>query len=804
MRRRFLTGLILSTLACSGDKDNSETGIDTQSLASVDADFDGFDESEDCDDNNPEIYPGSVEICDEVDNDCDDEIDEADALDAPTWYLDSDSDGYGDELDSVRQCSAPSGYVAENKAGFDCDDGDAAFHPGADESDCTDPNDYNCDGSVAYADADADGWAACEECDDSDAAIHPDAVEICDELDNDCDSLIDDADDDLALASASDWYRDADADGFGLEEDSQRACLAPSGYVAESAEGYDCNDENDAFYPGADESDCADPNDYNCDGSVAYADADGDGWAACEECNDSDPRVNPDAVEICNEVDDDCDGDVDDDDSGVTGTTTWYIDYDGDGFGSDEFTQDACDQSEGWVEDSDDCDDSDDAIHPGADEVCNELDDDCDDRIDDADPGLDSSTAETWYADLDGDGFGDPSAVSQSCAAGADQVADNTDCDDGDQDIHPDATEACNGWDDDCDGAIDDDDVGVTGTSTWYIDYDSDGYGSDAYIEMACAAPAGWVADDTDCDDTDALLNPGADEVCNEIDDDCDGDVDEADSDLIDGTTWYADSDSDGYGDPSLAMLACDVPSGSVTDGTDCDDSDWAINPDAVEVCNGVDDDCDADIDDYDVDVTGTSTWYADTDGDGYGDSATSTAACVAPMGYVSDATDCYDGDSAIYPGGTEICDDGWDNDCDGVDESCSTCGDGTLDSGEEYDPAPGPYSYVSVDSSTCRWDFSSVNQLYCNGGCTWAGGSSCDQSDADILCQLITDNPASTAISWTATTALSEPGFSCPGYGTSIYTDRGVSTTVWYQDSSIRANHGAGDVVAYPNCTNP
>ena len=176
----------------------------------------------------------------------------------------------------------------------------------------------------------------------------------------------------------------------------------------------------------------------------------------------------------------------------------------------------------------------------------------------------------------------------------------------------------------------------------------------------------------------------------------------------------------------------------------------------------------------------------------------------MAPSGYLSDATDCYDGDSSIYPGGTEICGDGWDNDCDGVDESCSTCGDGTLDSGEEYDPAPGPYSYVSVDSSTCRWDFSSVNQLYCNGTCTWAGGSSCDQSDADILCQLITDNPASTAISWTATTALAEPGFSCPGYGSTINTDRGVSVSVWYQDSSILGNHGPGDVVAYPNCTDP
>ncbi|MAY80501.1 MAG: hypothetical protein CL930_06900, partial [Deltaproteobacteria bacterium] len=100
--------------------------------------------------------------------------------------------------------------------------------------------------------------------------------------------------------------------------------------------------------------------------------------------------------------------------------------------------------------------------------------------------------------------------------------------------------------------------------------------------------------------------------------------------------------------------------------------------------------------------------------------------------------------------------------------------------------------------------DFSSVQQLYCNGSCSWAGGSSCDDADADILCKLLTDNPLSTAISWTATTALSEPGFSCPGYGGVITTDRGYSGAVHYQDTSIRDNHGAGSVVAYPVCTDP
>ena len=79
-------------------------------------------------------------------------------------------------------------------------------------------------------------------------------------------------------------------------------------------------------------------------------------------------------------------------------------------------------------------------------------------------------------------------------------------------------------------------------------------------------------------------------------------------------------------------------------------------------------------------------------------------------------------------------------------------CGDGILQAGEEYDPAPGPFMNVSVDSETCRWDFSEVEQLYCYGLCSWAGPPGCDASDADVLCKLITDNPDSEAISYTVT----------------------------------------------------
>ena len=133
-------------------------------------------------------------------------------------------------------------------------------------------------------------------------------------------------------------------------------------------------------------------------------------------------------------------------------------------------------------------------------------------------------------------------------------------------------------------------------------------------------------------------------------------------------------------------------------------------------------------------------------------------------------------------------------------------CGDGILQAGEEYEPPPGPFMHVSVDPETCRWDFSDVEQLYCYGFCSWAGPPGCDDADADVLCKLITDNPESEALTYTITAPLSSPGF--PGvycdYGTLIDTDRGVPDVSW-MDESMAAHHGGGgEVVAFPDCTDP
>lgn len=176
------------------------------------------------------------------------------------------------------------------------------------------------------------------------------------------------------------------------------------------------------------------------------------------------------------------------------------------------------------------------------------------------------------------------------------------------------------------------------------VDADGDGYNSDV-----------------DCNDGYEYTYPGADEYCDDADNDCDGVVDE---DAVNASTWYADADADSYGDGGNTTEACDQPTGYVDNSTDCDDGWSGTHPGADEYCDGKDNDCDGSVDEDAVDL---STWYADADSDGYGDLAVTTAACAAPSGYVETSTDCDDTVASINPGTTEVEGDGIDNDCDGV-----------------------------------------------------------------------------------------------------------------------------------------
>ena len=135
-----------------------------------------------------------------------------------------------------------------------------------------------------------------------------------------------------------------------------------------------------------------------------------------------------------------------------------------------------------------------------------------------------------------------------------------------------------------------------------------------------------------DCDDTDDAIGPGQEEVCDGVDQDCDGQIDEG---LM--VQWSPDTDGDGFGDPTWVVEACDRPSlTSVSQGGDCDDTDDTVHPDAPEVCDGVDQDCDGSVDEG-------QGWFADDDRDGWGDSLRSLDACEPSSGGALNDADCDD-----------------------------------------------------------------------------------------------------------------------------------------------------------------
>jgi hypothetical protein len=549
----------LTSSGLAGDHSHTEYGdgwdldalILTVDDGCDDLDGDGYEACDDgsgadCDDGDTSIRPGASETCDGVDEDCDGVVDDHPTGGTP-MYPDTDGDGYGDGSSPDTTCGsvADPGFSLDDQ---DCDDGDDTIHPDAEE--LCDGVDNNCDGSTDGADAtgasswwvDADGdghgdpdaeTLACDlpaghadnadDCDDTRATVSPSATEQCDALDrdDDCDGVGDEA----GADGESTWYLDADGDGYGGTT-TALACDAPAGH---SAYDGDCDDADTAWHPGAPEA-CDDPADYNCDGSTGYVDGDGDGWAACLDCDDGAAAVNAAATESCNGVDDDCDGVVDEADA--AGAPAWYADADGDGFGTTTDVTLACTQPDGFASNAGDCDDADAGIRPDAPETWYDgVDQDCDGGDD----------------DQDGDGF--PLAE---------------DCDDTTASVHPGATDtAYDGVDADCAGDSD-------------FDADGDGHDSES-----------WGGDD--CDDADAATHPGAQDEpydgviydCDDADEhDLDGDghdlgedCDDARSDVHPGAeeVWYdgLDQDCDGADD--------DRDGDGLTVAVDCDDEDPAV-----------------------------------------------------------------------------------------------------------------------------------------------------------------------------------------------------------------------------------
>jgi len=283
--------------------------------------------------------------------------------------------------------------------------------------------------------------------------------------------------------------------------------------------------------------------------------------------------------------------------------TIWYIDADEDGFGNALQGVQSCDAPYGYVNVSGDCLDSDATINPDAEEVCDNVDNDCDE-------GVDEAVTELWYRDRDGDGHGSDEEFAEDCDPGAGWVSTGGDCDDFALAVNPDAEEICDTVDQDCDDLVDE---GVA--TTWFVDADNDDYGDDDNTIEACTAQAGTSDVGGDCDDGEPTVNPGAVEVCDEQDNNCDGDTDEG---VL--VTFYADGDGDGWALESADTIeGCVAPSGYTADVGDCDDIDPDRSPAETEVCtDGIDNDCDglSDCEDGDC-ATQNGCYEADcTDGD--------------------------------------------------------------------------------------------------------------------------------------------------------------------------------------------
>jgi hypothetical protein len=392
-------------------------------------------------------------------------------------------------------------------------------------------------------------------------------------------------------------------------------------------------------------------------------DADGDGFAGSDDCDDEDAAVNANADELCDSVDNDCDGEVDEE---ALDASAWYIDGDGDGYGDLAGEALHCAPPIGFVTDPTDCDDGDAGVHPTAVEVCDGIDQDCDGTADDG-AGID------YYEDLDGDGFGDPSTGQPLCD-GTGFVGNGTDCDDTVSGVHPGALEICDEIDNDCDELVDDDDDDLSAT-LWYLDDDGDAYGDDAVTVVACAPVGTWATVGGDCDDSASTTNPGAPEVCGGGDEDCDGLDDNDDPDVSDADSYAPDLDGDGFGATGAWYLSCFPPSdASLVDG-DCDDADSAVFPGAPEVCgSGVDADCDGLLADDDPDAAGAA--YVDADGDSWGTTLAPITGCDPPAGYAARDGDCDDGRPAVNPGAAEVCFNDLDDDCDTLPGACRLTGE--------------------------------------------------------------------------------------------------------------------------------
>ena len=411
--------------------------------------------------------------------------------------------------------------------------------------------------------------------------------------------------------------KDDDCDGETDEGIPAEACSKPTSFGACEGTTYCSGGQTRCEAVDAAAESCNGADD-DCDGEAdeGFKDTDGDGAADCIDDDDDNDGV-PDEGDNCPLV-----------------ANGEQVDTDLDSMG------DACDadDDEDGVEDADDCAPLDGKVFPGNEEACNGKDDDCDDEVDEGWKDSDGDGAKDCL-DLDDDGDGDP---------------DDADCAPLDPTIHHDATEVCDGVDNDCQGGIDG--AGAVGCIAMWLDGDGDGYGLTGDSACLCAAQGKYTAlTDGDCNDTSASVYPTAPETCNGADEDCDGATDEGYPDMDgDKVADCVDPDDDGDGDP---------------DESDCAPLNGKIHHGAPESCyDEVDNNCDGSANDEDG--LGCATYYYDGDDDGVGNKEMAKCLCAVGGKYSAlSFGDCKDDDATVHPLMQEQCN-GKDDNCSGaVDE---------------------------------------------------------------------------------------------------------------------------------------